>query len=260
MKVVYILAAWIFSFCCVFSQSQYFSIPEKNCSDAFGILPSWVTNPLNLKNIDKITFIGLISPSRYFVKELNSVGTGVILPMPLGIKSSLNIAYLGSKKFYYSQANFNFQRDVFEKFNFALSFGGNFFTIPSFGYKFHPNIDAFIEYFPYEFLSTSFKYKNLFGLNPLENNIAGFGCLFKFENFCALGFDCNIAFSLYTSYSFNLELLPYENLCLNFVVSTLPQTLNLSLGYKFDGFSFSLHFIYHNYLGLSQTIGFTNEF
>jgi len=260
MRAVVILAAWIFSVSFLFSQFYSGSIPEKTYSDPFDILPFWVSNPLNLKNFDKINLTGIVSPSRFLVKDLNSVGTCVGFPLPLNFKSSLSLTYIGSPKFFYSQAGLSLQKEFFDKFNFASSFYANFFTITSFGYKTYPNINIYLEYLPVSILRFSFKYKNLFEFNQLENSITGFGCLLELKDICALGLDCNIILSHYTSYSFNVEFVPFENFCFDAVISTLPQTMSFSLGYKVGNFIFSYHFHYHYYLGPSQAFCFSNEF
>ncbi len=260
MKGISLIMFWLLSFNSIFSQYQFYALPDKNSSDEFGILPYWISNPLSLKGKDTICFTATATPSRFLVKDLNSVSTQLVLPVGKYFNSAFQLGYLGTDKFSYSSFRIDIQKSFFNKFNLAGSFMANMFTIPTFSFRLYPDLNLFLEYFAFDEFNVSFCFKNLFNLNPLSNNIAGFGTLIKLTNFFAFGLDVNVFLKQFTSLTFNSDFIPFENFCFSVSATTIPPVVHISAGYRLHHYFLSFHFQYHNYLGVLQTFSFSYEF
>lgn len=260
MKGINLIIFWLLSVNSIFSQYKFYALPERNSSDKFGILPYWLSNPLNLKDKDELCLTATATPSRFLVKDLNSLSTQIALPVGNYFNSAFQIGYLGSNNFSYSSFGIDVQRTFFDNFNLAGTLKGNMFTIPTVGSRIYSDLNLFLEYFAFDEFWISFKFENLFNINPLSNCIAGVGTLLELTNFFTFEMDVNVFLKQFTSFTFISDFMPLENFCLNVSVTTIPQIVYISTGYRFHHYFLSFHFQYNNNLGVLQTLSFSYEF
>lgn len=147
--------------------------------------------------------------------------------------------------------------DLFDKFNFATSLGGDLFSISRLGKKFSTNSDFFLEYQPYEKLIVSFAYKIPFSSDFQLHKTAVFGIQYAFWEMMTVGYSTHIYLGLLTSQNFYFTFSPVEKIALDIDIRTIPQTITLSFGYNFSDFNLSLFLQYNNKLIISQTICLT---
>lgn len=260
MKAKSIIFFFLFSSFLANSQLFYNVIPFKTCSNSFVVLPFWINNPLNLRFVDRLEASFCVTPSKFLLKELNSAGCNVAFPLPLDFNTGISIDYLGANKFSYSNFKFSLQKTLFNKFNFATSLGSNLLSVESFGIVSNLNWNVFLEYFAFDNFQISFAYKNLFGLNNLQNQFASIGTQYDFESICLLGSSVNISLNEFTSYNFYITFKAIEKIIFDIDVQTNPQAITFSIGGIFDDFILSLFVQYNNFLMFSQTLCITIMF
>lgn len=242
------------------SQDIFNVIPFKSCSYKYDFIPFWITNPLNLKSKGTLEASFSVSPSKFLLKELNSVGCYVNFSLPYGFNSALSLDYLGGNKFSYSNFRLAFQKVLFNRFNFATTFGSDLISVEAFGILSKLNWNIFFEYLIFDMLQISFVYKNLFGINDFKNQSASLGFQYNFENICTFGSGISVFLNTYTSYKFYITFTPIDRLLLDVDIQTNPQAITFSIGSVFDDFSLSFFLQYNNLLMLSQTICITLMF
>lgn len=260
MKGIILIIFWLLSVNSIFSQYKFYALPERTSSDKFGILPYWLSNPLNLKYKDEICFTATATPSRFLVKDLNSVSTQLVFPVGKYLTSSFQLGYFGSDKFSYTSFGIDVQKTFLDNFNLAGTFKANMFTIPTVGSRLYSDLNLFLEYFAFEEFWVSFKFENLFNINPFSNSIAGVGTLLYLTDFFAFGLDVNVFLKQFTSFTFISDFIPFENFCFNVSATTVPQIVYISAGYRFHHNFLSFHFQYNINLGVLQTLSFSYVF
>ncbi|ROL58189.1 hypothetical protein D9V84_00190 [Bacteroidetes/Chlorobi group bacterium Naka2016] len=238
----------------------FFSIPDRATSSSRDFFPLWFTNPLNLKHSKQLKASFLVSPSKYLLPELNSLGSNFSFPLADGLNCGLFLEYLGSKKFSYSNFKVAFQKNIFQQFNIATRISTKMLSIDNFGKKAKFSWDAFLEYVAFQNLTLSFSYKNLLSINDFENQIATFGVQSEILNGYSVGAEVRYFLKMYTSYNFFIYFEPFENIYFDFDVKTNPQVVTFGFGYKLSDIVVSLFLQYHSYLLFSNTIGVVLKF
>lgn len=258
MKIT-ILILWFYSLF-LFSQVPFSVIPSRICSDNVFSVPFCLGNPLNLRNISGFNGTFFVTPSKFLISELNSIGSAVFFSLPSELHCQLILEYLGSKKFSYSSFNIDLQREFWEKFNFASSFSLNMFTVESFGKKLKLNWAVYFEYLYTNDFAIAFSFKNIFNSDFSPFQLASIGIKHSFSKSLTFGFISNIYLNKFVTYNLFATFLPFESLFCDVNVQTNPQSFTIGFGCYFDDIILSIFLQYNNLLSLSQTLCISLKF
>ncbi len=243
----------------LFSQDGFsYSSPVENCSNQLMYEFRWQSNPLNLKSIEGWNVSLTFSPSRFLIKELNSVSFGVATDTFSFLNVGLGVNYLGSKLFSESSLFFSLQKRLFNWFSFATRFKTQILKVEDFGTKTHFNSDVFIQYEGFNNFSIAFNLINLFGTPDVSGEYKTTGLGFRFNPTINIssGFDVNFIVGYFTSYSVNFCVKVGEYINVEAIFRTLPQLFNFSTSVVLSQhLTIFLSVEYNNYLALSQTLG-----
>ncbi len=242
----------------IFSQTQDNQIFSINPSNDINFHFTWISNPLNLENIEVPTLVAIAHPLVFGLKNLNSGSMGFALKLERLFAVSLATKCIASPIFSEGKIELSVCKRIFNWFLFATTLSENWLRVEDFGTRFLFRPSFYLQYDGFNHFKFSFNFLNLSFDNSYKDysNLLCFGVQFQpFEKFnFGLDYNFNSKELSYTRISWTIMPFEFSSISLIFITKPLAFSAALNL-FPNNDFSFLINSTYHTYLGFSNSIG-----